>query len=369
MLLAITLRLLVELKDRLELKWVMLTGLVFGLSIWAKLPAILFVSEFFLVWWLMPSKTIKKQRFKSGGYFLLAAGLGIVMLYSLRVSELFPFLFNRGGDFTYGLGELWLTEKGGMSLNLRPIWENLIRWGRWQIWYSSIGLWVVLILGQLIPKRRRLKNFPVSRILILMAIVMVGYFVVAGKILYSRYFLPMIIFLIPAAALILEVWWLNGRKYLVWLLGGLILGQALWFMYPWFVNVNQIKLEKEDKGQYLTDWSAGFGNKQVSEFIKQKASDGEVVVATEGFFGTLPDGLSIYFDGSPLNEQVEIFGIGQPIKSIPMNVREASSVKDTYLIVNEHRLEMPIEACCELIAKYPRPYGGPSLYLLRVNKL
>jgi hypothetical protein len=36
-----------------------------------------------------------------------------------------------------------------------------------------------------------------------------------------------------------------------------------------------------------------------------------------GVFGTLPDGLLMYFDRSPAIADLEIFGVGQPLYEIP----------------------------------------------------
>jgi hypothetical protein len=93
-----------------------------------------------------------------------------------------------------------------------------------------------------------------------------------------------------------------------------------------------------------------------------------VAVATEGYFGSLPDGLSIYFDGSLVNERVRIFGIGQPVTRIPDEVIALSRQMPTYLVVNEHRMKFPVEQCCQLIQRYSRPQGGPGLLFLEVHK-
>jgi hypothetical protein len=149
----------------------------------------------------------------------------------------------------------------------------------------------------------------------------------------------------------------------------LIIGQGLWFAWPFWTNIKEVRLEKKDQEQYLTEWSAGFGNRQVADFLKQKALATPVAVATEGFFGTLPDGLSIYFDHSPLNERVKIFGVGQPINGVYESIKEKLAVMDTYIVVNQNRLNFDYTQCCLLVAKYDRPYDGAPLLLLKLNNL
>ena len=76
-------------------------------------------------------------------------------------------------------------------------------------------------------------------------------------------------------------------------------------------------------------------------------------------------GLLMYFDRSPTIVNLEIFGIGQPITQIPEEVKEKAKEHPTYIVVNEHRLGLEIDSCCELVESYPRPLDGPALLLLK----
>jgi hypothetical protein len=192
---------------------------------------------------------------------------------------------------------------------------------------------------------------------------------VLGKVIASRYFLPVMIFLIPAAALSIENLWQAGKKKVVIVLVSLMLIQLLYFDLKLLFDVENTPFTVDDTTQYLTEWSAGFGNKEVREFIRREAADTKILVATEGYFGTLPDGLLMYFDGSKeISEgRLEIRGIGQPVREIPEEVWKEADDIETYLMVNEHRLLLSSPECCSLVATYPRPHGGPPLLLLKVN--
>jgi hypothetical protein len=187
-----------------------------------------------------------------------------------------------------------------------------------------------------------------------------------GKVIASRYFLPLLVFLIPLGALSWEQL-LKRRKDWAGLVGLTIVAQALYFGVPLITQPSTTPFASEDVEQYLTEWSAGYGNAEVRDLIQMKASQGKVVVATEGYFGTLPDGLLMYFDRSPLIDNVEIFGIGQPIRMLPELVGEKAKSMDTYVLVNEHRLLFDPSGCCELVARYPRPRNGPALLLFKVE--
>ena len=106
---------------------------------------------------------------------------------------------------------------------------------------------------------------------------------------------------------------------------------------------------------------------EVRDFINDTATRNKVVVATEGYFGTLPDGLLMYFDKSPLIKNIEVFGVGVPIEDIPDQVLERAIEHETYLIVNSHRFFIdPLPDNLILVNEFERPRNGPSLLMFRV---
>jgi len=78
------------------------------------------------------------------------------------------------------------------------------------------------------------------------------------------------------------------------------------------------------------------------------------VVGTEGYFGTLPDGLQIYLNDLT---DIKIIGIGLYPKDVPIEL--TNSVKygtKTYLLINDQRMgELSIKnPKLKLIASYPK---------------
>jgi 4-amino-4-deoxy-L-arabinose transferase-like glycosyltransferase len=351
-LLALTTWGLLKMKRRRTWKMTVITGAGFGLAIITKLPALLFIPLFIIIYWLLPPYLTTKQRLPGWLRLLGMIFIGVGVLSLMRVSPWFPFLFTRSGDFTVGLGALVSGELGHIGYNLKNfLW--------WQGWYT--GFLFILPILTILAKGGRIRGA-----WWLMALVTALPFIITGKIVYSRYYLPMLVFLIPAAALAMDHLW-QTRKLVAGLIGAVIVLQAIWFMQPAWTNVYQLRLPKADQEQYLTLWSAGFGIPEVRDLIIDQAVEGEVVVGTEGYFGTLPDGLLMYFDRSPIIKQVEIFGVGQPVLGLPESLKEKSQMKPTYLLVNTSRLDFDYEACCEVVGRYPRPYGGTEAWLLYVT--
>lgn len=70
-------------------------------------------------------------------------------------------------------------------------------------------------------------------------------------------------------------------------------------------------LPRSERSGYLEEWTAGQGIKEVADFF---AGRGHAVVGTEGFFGTLPDGLQMYLNDRP---QITAIGVGINFNILP----------------------------------------------------
>jgi hypothetical protein len=93
-----------------------------------------------------------------------------------------------------------------------------------------------------------------------------------------------------------------------------------------------------------------------------------VAVATEGRFGTLPDGLLMYFHRRPV-DNIYIEGIGYPVKDIPEFFKErARDFELNWLVVNSHRLEIPRPEA-RFITEFCRPHNAPCLQIWDISDL
>lgn len=344
--------------------WVIVTGLAYGAALWIKLPALFFIPVILVLFILLSGGENKKSSINII-QFGVAGLLGVGIFLMLRWSQVFPALFTRGNDFTFSITDILSGQLSHIRRNFFFITSSLTT-------YTSYALFA-LIAVQAYFESKKTKGTFFDRYtvisLFLLGVIFLLPFLLLGRVIASRYFLPVVIFLIPAAALAIESLWQSGKKKVVVVLASLMLFQLLYFDAKLLFDVENTPFTADDTIQYLTEWSAGFGNKEVRDFIRKEAVDTKVRVVTEGYFGTLPDGLLMYFDGSKeISEgRLEIRGIGQPVRDIPKEVLNEAEVIDTYLMVNEHRLQLNSPACCSLVAAYLRPHGGPALLLLKVN--
>ncbi|PJA49655.1 hypothetical protein CO169_01470, partial [Candidatus Shapirobacteria bacterium CG_4_9_14_3_um_filter_39_13] len=84
----------------------------------------------------------------------------------------------------------------------------------------------------------------------------------------------------------------------------------------------------------------------------EKAKSGSVFVGTEGFFGSLPDGLQIYLEGIP---NIRVIGVGWPVVEVSQSLINSLVDNDVYLLVNQSRLKLnPKEKGLILVEEYPK---------------
>lgn len=361
----------------------LIAGFFWGLALLTKVPA-LFMAPLFVLVLLIKSKKLKGIIPVSGIkdikpnsiiWLGLSGIIGIAMLYSLKVSELFPFLFARSRDFG--------AEHARSLIQLIDLsWVNVRRVTRWLSWYLNPLILVIPLVPLVFQIAKRKFTINKSRLLELIkkpefftplfmitcALVFMLPLLVLGQILASRYFLPVVTWLIPAAAISLD--WIQ-KHHSIKLFGiaiSIIFIHSSIIGLPLLINPDSTPLPHEDRIQYFEEWSSGHGIIQAKEYIRSITQENEVLILTEGYFGTLPDGLLMYFDRDPLIRNIEIHGIGQPIRGISPDTVSTDEDRIVLLLVNSHRLLIaPLPEYLDLLETYPRPSTAPSLDLYRVK--
>ncbi len=234
--------------------------------------------------------------------------------------------------------------------------------------YSSSGLFLVCIYGLFISFKNK-RPFILS---LLSGFIFLAPIILLGKVVYPRYLLPALPFFTVAAALVFEELLLRidrlttvaKRISLASLLFLIAVTQfsvvSIEFLTRSLFAPDSIPFVAADRTQYLTEWSSGHGILETVHYIESQAQTKRVAVATEGYFGTLPDGILLYlFHRDVRNIWVE--GIGQPVRGIPSSFAvKAKDFDQILLVVNSHRLHTTFTNG-SLISSYCRPYQAPCL--------
>ncbi|HCB23186.1 hypothetical protein A3B42_04790 [Candidatus Daviesbacteria bacterium RIFCSPLOWO2_01_FULL_38_10] len=151
---------------------------------------------------------------------------------------------------------------------------------------------------------------------------------------------------------------LSGNSFLI--PGGLFLllmYPATQFNYQLLTNPPPTFLPQEERLGYFEQWTAGYGFKEIARFLIEQKTKGLVVVGTEGFFGTLPDGLYIYLDKS----NISVVGSHATISA---QVRNAAKDHLTFFVGNKSNLKGSVSGV-ELIKEYPK-VGSDATVLYKV---
>lgn len=321
----------------------MITGFALGFMLLTKSPAIFFILLMPFTWFLTKEKSnLPKLIILYGVSLLIAYGMyGI-----LRLGPNYHLIAMRNLDYVYPYRHI-LTDP------LNPFKGHSGGIISYFILLAPLSLIPLFFIGILTNLKKNLFT-----ILPIVALAFAPLFVIAeySKVVTARYILFTIPFfvILASAAFSAKLKWV---KYLSFLFLILFVVQSVVFDFELLTNVEAAPLPYGDRSGYLEEWTAGQGIKEISEFIKKEhdASPGRtIVVGTEGYFGTLPQGLEMYLQNTP---NVIIVGVGLGINKIPNSLSESKLAGNkTYLVVNKSRLvEDPVKIGLKLISSYPKP--------------
>lgn len=116
---------------------------------------------------------------------------------------------------------------------------------------------------------------------------------------------------------------------------------SLRWSFIYHTDLNELPLPQSERSGYLQEWTSGIGIIEVREFMDQEVQrdpEQEFLIGTEGHFGTLPQGLEIYYIDQP---RVEVVGVGIGLEKIPeVLVRAKQENKQVFLVINNERLDI-----------------------------
>ncbi len=345
----------------------LLVSLGFGLGLLTKLPAILFVPTLYLILLLQKGKS--KQEYFSHFIWLSAALFcGGLLFVALKIHPAFGQLFRRGGEFLFPVHEI-LQGKWRETLISIPNYINYFTT------YLSPAFWMLVILGLFAKKKQHHAHlFFWAGILFCVPIALMG------RVVFPRYLFPATLFFTISAAFAFEscVYYINAinKRFVVKVALSLcfavllanIASVSTATIVAAVINPNTIPFVSTDSQQYLTEWSSGHGIKEVTELIQKTAENKVVVVATEGSFGTLPDGILMYLHRQDVRN-INVQGVGYPVHEIPESIKTRGVVSDeVWLVVNSSRMtfNLPKEA---LKIEYCRPFNAECLQVWDIRSM
>jgi len=328
-------------EKRLDLA--MITGVLLGLGLITKSPALFFAL-------LLPTTIILNGRMMMRPYNIVKLVFlwGVVYLFGfaiyniLRLGPEFQMIAIRNKDYVFSFREV-------LSHPLNPFWGNLKSVIEWFWIFLTPLSFVSAITGGVLVLKRHLKEGGLLWLWLL--IPLLGQSAVA-KVYTARYILFTVpIFLIFAAYLLWKIFSSLKSRWITTLVLIVFFVVPVYQIALLLVNPQKAWLPKNERYGYLEIWTAGYGIKEAADYLREVAKKENVLVGTEGYFGTLPEGLQIYLEKAP---RVTVIGLGEPIREISNRLTSGLINNSVFLLVNDSRLMVNNRNNLHLIGQYPK---------------
>lgn len=334
------------LAQSVRLDLAMILGFILGGAWLTKTPA-------FLNLLLLPLSILAFQNTKSDKYrllrlllyFSIAAIIALGAYNLLRLGPGFHLISSRNTDYVFALSEL----QGRPLDPFIPHFNDILDWFPSLL---TVPILVSIVIGSwfVVKQKNRL-----GLVVLLWALVPLLISMAFLKTFTARYLLPPIPLLLIFAGYGVEkslemIKLVRLPKTAIAL--AILLVVPLHFNYQLLTSPPPTSLPKAERAGYFEMWTAGYGLEDIANYLIEKKNGGSVVVGTEGFFGTLPDGLYIYLDKS----KISVVGSHA---SISAQIKDAAKSHQTFFVGNKNSLES-IFPTGWLIKEYPKtkPLGG-----------
>lgn len=329
-------------EKRLDLA--LIAGMVLGLGLITKSPALFFAL-------LLPT-TLLLFDFKEKDSLLLFFKLiflwGVVYFLALAIYNIlrlgpeFQMIAIRNKDYVFSLSEVLKHPLNPFSANIRSALS----------WFLILLTPLIFVLGLIGLPLALKRNFREALLIFVwIALPLAGESAIA-KVYTSRYVLFVVPFFLLFSAYGLAEFFDKFKNKILTVIFLIIV-----FVFPIYQSLLLLSypsaawLPENERSGYLELWSAGYGIKEAADYLKEVAQKEKVLVGTEGYFGTLPDGLQIYLEKFP---NITVIGVGQPVTEISSKLTDALQDNRVFLLVNDSRLKIEDFSRLKLINKYPK---------------
>jgi len=341
---------------RLDLALIL--GFILGLSWLTKSPAIYFVVLSFLTFLILKKKSTI-HNLVSNIYLPIISSIVAFLIYNiLRLGPQFQMIALRNKDYIWTISEI-------LKHPFDPLKPHLLNAFSLYHQYISTPILIFTFVGILMFFLNKNTKYQILNtkylILIFWWLLPLIANAAMAKVFTARY----ILFTLPPLILLISIGFLNFLTKIKSNILKIILIVSVFilninFIYKISLNPFNQKLISSELN-YLEEWTSGWGIKESADFLKQRSLSANIIVGTEGAFGTLPDGLQIYGRNIP---HLTIIGVGLGFSKIPTSLINARDYGDeVYLLINKSRLKLDTSELnqLELTKSFIKPDGDELL--------
>ena len=334
--------------ETLRLDIAMITGFVLGLASLTKSPALFFAALIpVAIILLKKPKDILKYLELLAVIYLIAFGMYNIQ----RLGPGFALLSSRTQDYVFPLSRIFVYPTD-------PIRSNLPTTFSWLTAMGPLGLMLLAAIGISVNYKKYRKYVLILGTWFLAPLIFEAEFTKSFTLRYILFLVPPLYVLAASAFNRLSGKW----KYVTILTFVIFLAQA--GIFDWFLVTNPVKANfpQRERSGYFQEWTSGIGIKEAADYIRNKHNEDpgkKIVVGTEGYFGTLPDGFMMYVQDLP---NIIVVGTGLWLTKIPQPLVESKlSGNLTYFIINKSRLAIdPAKLNLTLIESFKKEPRSPK---------
>jgi 4-amino-4-deoxy-L-arabinose transferase-like glycosyltransferase len=334
----------------------LLWGFFLGLAILSKPTALMYVVMTPVAFLMLTKADLKKDWKKIGLSILTAVVVALGIDNMQRVSAVYERAAIKNAQFQQPLSELIKDPFALTYWNMRGMID-------WTVAYFS---YPVLIFGLLAFIYLLIKKTRIA--LILGAFWLVPLFALAtvGREIFPRYILFTTPYFLLGVSYLLSVLYNenNTRRIGTIILLVLLLIQPLIMVYYILTDPTKAALAKEDKQQYVTHHPAGYGVKEVTDFVDREVQKGQdVTLVTQGTFGLFPYAFTLNYWENP---NVTILP-RWPLDTLDREIYEKAQNSKVIIVFKEHD-EVPRDLPLRLIQKVPKPGGIAPILITELDR-
>lgn len=189
-----------------------------------------------------------------------------------------------------------------------------------------------------------------------------------GKTIYPRFIFFMVLPLLPLAALsFYRIYGFVKNKVVFGVIFIMVLSMSLYSDYFIVKDIANAPIPSSDYDQYINNWPAGGGIKEVIAYLEKESKKGKIYVASAGTFGSLPTyAIEIYLGD---NKNVEKGGIYPVPSTMPEDLILRAKTMPTFVFVsNQPEFEIAVKNWpMTKILEYKKGIGKAYTRLYRVN--
>lgn len=337
-------------------------GFVIGAGMLVKTNA--FFTMYLLPFSLLVFDWSKKDRAKRFVQWFHGAVIALIIatvLYNvLRLSPYFHIINEKNYTFIYSFSD-WVKSPFAFLIG------NLKGMSGWLVTYMTWP-WLIASIASLGISWSYFKEKLLLLIWFLGPFTALAFF---GKVIYPRYEFPMVVMLFPLIAFTCySLFGIVKNKVVVVLVILALCSFAIRADILILTDIVHAPIPYGDLQQFIVDWPAGGGVKEIVSYLSNQASTQKIYVGTQGTFGLMPAALEIYL---VKNSNITIRGFWPLGKTIPQEAVAAGKKMPAYFLFYQPCPDcpgigdVPSEWPVKIVSQYHRNGTGTDMTLYQVN--